>query len=506
MSSIPGKTWTLPSGCPELADQLRSWLLANGGLQDAEIRSPHELWRIRYSDATFTFYKSGKLFATGSNDGAVAEAHRHIDSLVGSRFVPPSRPFLVGFDETGKGEVLGHLVLVGVAFPKGLFPDLELTVGSADSKTRHTFEYWDEIYSRIAKYQHQGLRYHVENIPPWHVDRYNLNTLLDLTYQRMLLGFSRKLELKQSRMVLDDYGIGPSLRRYLRALEVGGAEVVTTSHADDIYLESRVASLISKRYQQRSLRYIAKASNYSFEGVPLGSGNAGDTATLKWLNTWHATGRPWPWFVRRSFKTVQSIDGSGRPTRKIKPPLNDHLLSPNYKRAFEQGENDVRQLSVVCSHCGTTAKSVRLVVKGDATIGLCAHCKAPLPELALTLRYYCGRVLPDANVIIGAWISKDLSRHERFFENFTILLHPVVARESDNRGGKKELQRLGEFSSLGRIRLENVDSLVDPVTVDNFGRDEVIRQAAVRENAILLTGDNGMKGAAQSLGLFVIEV
>jgi hypothetical protein len=121
------------------------------------------------------------------------------------------------------------------------------------------------------------------------------------------------------------------------------------------------------------------------------------------------------------------------------------------------------------------------------------------------LRYYCGRLLPDSSVITRGFLSKDLEA-AKFFENSTILLHPVTKKESDNPGGKKELERLGRFASIGRIKLEETASLLDPNKLDNISRDEAIQLGSAQHRAILVTADNGMKGSAQAKGLFVLEV
>jgi len=149
MKSVSNRKWTLLQQEPPVDARIKTWLLENGGKEDLKITNPSEAWRIKYSDATFTFHKKGTLFVTESNDGALLEAHKFIDSLVGSKFVPPTREALVGFDETGKGEVLGHVVLVGVAVPSGLYNELESVIGVADSKVKHTLGYWDELKREV---------------------------------------------------------------------------------------------------------------------------------------------------------------------------------------------------------------------------------------------------------------------------------------------------------------------------------------------------------------------
>ena len=126
--------------------------------------------------------------------------------------------------------------------------------------------------------------------------------------------------------------------------------------------------------------------------------------------------------------------------------------------------------------------------------------------MQLTLQYYCSQILPDNSVIGRCFISKDLEG-TRFFENFTFLLHPVVKYESDqNKRTKKEIERLGYFAAIGRIRLEEINLLINPQNMESNQRDESILEGGKQNNAIIMTADNHMKGIAQSKGIFIIEI
>ncbi|MEM2822137.1 MAG: ribonuclease HII, partial [Candidatus Pacearchaeota archaeon] len=96
------------------ARKIKSYLLENGG-EEEKVISTYEVWRIKFSDSTFTYYKNGTLYATpsNSNDSAVLKAWEYIDSIVIS-YVAPTKDFLIGLDETGKGEVIGHTILTGI--------------------------------------------------------------------------------------------------------------------------------------------------------------------------------------------------------------------------------------------------------------------------------------------------------------------------------------------------------------------------------------------------------
>jgi ribonuclease HII len=143
----------------------------------------------------------------------------------------------------------------------------------------------------------------------------------------------------------------------------------------------------------------------------------------------------------------------------------------------------------------------------EQTTGRCVKCNKPIKDLNFTLRYYCGALLPDSNIIIGGLLGKDLERpNSNFFEGFTILLHPIVKRECDTRGGKRELDRLAKFAAIGRIRLEEIQEAGKLEGLNRFERDEKIMESASKFNAILITGDGAMKAFAQAKGLFCLYV
>jgi ribonuclease HIII len=125
---MPGRTWKTIEN--PVSEEIKLYLLDNGGTED-EVKSLHEVWRVKFSDSTFTYYKTGSLYSTPSNsaDPAVFNAWKKINSMVKSTYVLPSKDFLIGFDETGKGEVIGHMVLTGVVFPQEIFEKINWMVG-----------------------------------------------------------------------------------------------------------------------------------------------------------------------------------------------------------------------------------------------------------------------------------------------------------------------------------------------------------------------------------------
>lgn len=291
----------------DLAARIRSWLMGQGG-ENEKVTGAHELWRVRQGGAKWTYYTTGTLYVTDSDDPALLEAQRHVDRLTGGRFVAPSRDFLIGLDETGKGELFGPVVLAAAVLPRALFQQIEEIIGVADTKVRHDPRYWEELFGRMEFYRPQGLDWATASIPPEEFDRVSVNRLLDREYRKLLVQVTGRIDAHSSRVVLDDYGAGSALRLHLQELAALGVEVVRVHRADDRYLECRVASLVAKREQQRTLEAIRRDKQFQLEGHPLGSGNAGDAKTLAWLRAWRQSGRPWPWFVKQSFRTVREIE------------------------------------------------------------------------------------------------------------------------------------------------------------------------------------------------------
>ncbi|KXA99730.1 hypothetical protein AKJ42_02635, partial [candidate division MSBL1 archaeon SCGC-AAA261C02] len=494
------------------ADKIRSQLLGNGGIEQ-DVGTENEKWRIKFSDANFTYYKNGTLYCTpsSSKDPSVFREWDYIDSLVPPLYADPTREFLIGFDETGKGEVIGHMVLTGVIFPNQIFKKIEKLLGSADTKKRHRFEYWDGIFQGLDRFRGSGFYEITEKVPPWQIDKYNLNKMMDVTYQRILNTFFRKTEISQCRIVLDDYGIGSTLKRFLRFLKNQSAEVIVTSYAEEEYLEAKTAALISKRTREAVIKAINENPKFQVNGLSVGSGNAGDPKTIRWLERWHGSGKQWPWFVKKSFKTVREIEGKTGKARKRTPPIREDLLSEEFLEEFNRGNLSIESLSLVCPDCGAIAKTATFAIfsKDGRNISelKCSSCGELIRNANFTLRYYCNCILPDSSAIQRNLISKDLDASQ-FFEGFTVVLTPTVREECDGTSrGKTEFDKLSKYSQKGRIELESPGKLEElPKDISSEAKDERIIDKCIENNAILITGDKSMRTFAEGKDVFTIFI
>jgi len=509
---IKNKTWKNFS--EENATEIKKNLLEVGGIEK-EAKGNAEVWKIKISDSVFTYYlskKGGTLYCNGSrsSDPVIQRIYEKIDNLIGGVFEAPTKQYLIGLDESGKGELVGHIILSGVLFPASISENIERIIGAADTKHKRSFEFWDEIFRNLDNQKRNGLIFLIEKIPPWIVDRYNINKIIDVTYQRILNEFLRKIkDFKNVRIVLDDYGVGDTLNRFLRFLSQNDAEVVVSHQADEKYLEAKAASLISKREREAVIKAINENNEFEINDFKVGSGNAGNPETIKWLKEWKKSGKDWPWFIKKSFKTIRELDKKPK-KRKAIPPLNENLLSKKFIDEFNNGRLSIGSLSVVCPFCGSVLKSVKFVIFSQngrkfSTIK-CDNCDKLIQDVDFTLRYFCGYILPDSNAISRHVITNDLNS-QRFFADFKILLSSVVRKEVDGtKTGKRELETLRQFHNKGRIKLVNVGEVIDIFDMESAEKDEIIIKHCLENNAILISGDKSMIAFAVSRNIFVIDI
>jgi ribonuclease HII len=448
MKAITSRKWQALQ--PELAERVLQLLRARGGRPEPATNS-FERWRVRLRGAVWIYYRTGTLFVTESDDPAALEIQREVDELLGGRYATPTRPWLVGCDEAGKGELFGPVVTAAVVLAAERFRELEELIGVADTKAGYAAAFWDELGRRLNAARGEGFDWEVGLIPPQDVDRFNLNRLLDAAYHRLLVLLGRRMDWAQTRLVLDDYRAGPTLKQLLDRLTARGLEAVCRVHADEQYLECRLAALVARLEQQRILRALAAHAGSVSGGRGLGSGNAGDPVTLQWLERWLNSGRPLPWFVRRSFRTVAERIGAAS-VKQADGPVNESLVAHEYLEAFRQGRLELEKLEVLCAGCGRFVQQIRLERREGFAVGVCAVCGQALPGLAQILRYLCGRVFAagGGRRRVVSWLVEELGSEEPFFAGFTI----VLDRQSLRALPAATRQRLERLAEQGRMGLE----------------------------------------------------
>ncbi len=490
-----GKKWTIPS---EKQDEVKQLILSYGAVEKDVSKNQYQVWRLAVGKSNFDLFTSGTLYNNQATSGEVLELREKLSDFSSSNFLDTEKEIKIGLDETGKGELFGHEFLCGVAFPRSLTKEIDETIGVADTKSRKTFEYWDKLFSDFDLLQGRGLRFITKTIPPWHIDLYNTNKIMDVVYKKIIADLVRDLPLEQTSIVIDNYQLDDNLRYFLRGLEKNGAIVKIEEKADDRFLEAKLASAIAKRNREKMMKGINE--RFKIAGQQPGSGNLTDPDTQNWIKKWKESGQEWPWFVKKSVSTIWKLDGKIGKVKKIDPPIRHELIEKNAKKLFEEGKLSVSSLRISCPHCGSELNAVKLTP--DATMrleGRCISCNKVITDLNTTLFYYNGYILPDSSAILSGTLSKDLHKG-KFFENFTVLLHPRMLEECDNPGGKAELGKISDIANTGRI---NQITLQDVIDYDTKADDEIVNSAK-KNNAIILTKDRGQYAKASGFDVFVL--
>ena len=446
-----GRTWKNQN--PTTYGKIKSRLLAIGGTE-TETKNQHELWRIKIADSVFIAFKTGTLYHTPSNSNSaeVITACQEIDATTGSGYIPPSRDYVIGLDETGKGEIAGPIVMTGVLFPRDLFEEFVRLVGPADTKKQHPFAYWAAIYNKLDRYGGKGFSFAAEIVSPKLIDEYNVNRLLDLFYQRIILNLLKSISTGNCRIVLDDYGAGEDLKK----LKGGDKnEILILPKAEDQFIEAKVASLVSKKIREGILENINQLPEFRFDKLSIGNGNISNPQTTSWLSKWHESDKPWPWFIKKSFKTVKELEEKqgikADYPDKIKkrfPNLRNDLLHPNFVQHFYERNSKLNLSAVKCGSCNKIQHTILFDLKQIT----CQSCSKPMDDLKLTLRFYCGSLIVDPGILKQKTVAKDLVSNA-FFENYRVIIPWTPSSKQDPQliEGDKELKR---NESLGRLDLE----------------------------------------------------
>ncbi|NIP61719.1 MAG: hypothetical protein GWN01_13575 [Nitrosopumilaceae archaeon] len=490
-----GKKWQISDS---ESDEVKDLILSYNATEDDTSKSPSEVWRLRIGKSVFTLYTSGTLFNNQATSTEVYELREKLDNFSTFSFIDTGKEIKIGLDETGKGELFGHEVLCGVRYPNSLSKEIEEIVGLADTKSRKSFEYWDDLFSEFDTLQGKGMAFVAQTIPPWHIDKYHTNKIMDIVYKKIISEITRDIPLDKTSIVIDDYRLEDNLNFFLNSMTKKGVQVEIAEKADEKYLEAKLASVLAKREREKMMRGINE--RFKIDGIVPGTGNLTDPNTQEWLRKWKTSGQEWPWFVKKSVKTIQTMDGKFTKVRKVDPPIRHDLLSNESKHLFDEGKLSSASLRLSCPECGTELKAVKLTPDQKNRLeGRCIECSKVISDLKTTLFYYNGNIVPDSSAILSGILSKDLTRG-KFFENFTILLTPRVLEECDNQGGKAELGRISDIANVGRIRQITLEDIID---YDIKADDEIVTLAR-KNNAIILTKDRGQYAKATGFDVFVL--
>jgi ribonuclease HII len=206
---------------------------------------------------------------------------------------------IAGVDDSGRGSVIGPLVIAGVLLDEN---DLQrLTeLGVKDSK-RLSRQRRENLYEEIKKL---ALKYHVIKLSPAEIDKVvrsgrKLHKLNRLEAQTM----AKVIETLQPDIAYVDASDVLAERYKYHIMEhlPFNVKIISEHKADVKYPVVSAASIIAKVERDKVISELtAKHGN-------MGCGYATDSKTLEFLEKWMRNFGSYPDFVRVSWKTVKRI-------------------------------------------------------------------------------------------------------------------------------------------------------------------------------------------------------
>jgi ribonuclease HIII len=218
---------------------LKSFILENS-LKNIEVTSEYELLRIKDDDIDIVVYKSGKLVHNGS------EASKKVIDLILKK--EDKYDYILGSDETGKGEWYGPLVVAATALKPEEIIELR-KLGVKDSKTikktsllklakdiikmnfeRHSIILPPKTYNKLySEFQKEGK---------------TLNDMMAWAHSKVIQQLLEKIEFKKAKIIIDKFDYEKTEYR-LRSIDQAKLEIIQKSGAES---ETPVAaaSIIAK--------------------------------------------------------------------------------------------------------------------------------------------------------------------------------------------------------------------------------------------------------------------
>jgi len=209
---------------------------------------------------------------------------------------------IAGVDDAGRGPVIGPLIIASVLLDENKVNEL-IKIGVKDSK---------KLSSSLRKNLFNVLKnllidYAFIKINPAQIDEvvkkgkklYRLNFLEAKAMAKAVLN----LKLKPEILYVDSSDINPERFAKQIANELPfKIKIISEHHADEKYPIVSAASIMAKVKRDEIIEKI-KAKYGDF-----GSGYPQDPKTLNFLKEWRRKNKEFPFFVRKSWKTVKKIE------------------------------------------------------------------------------------------------------------------------------------------------------------------------------------------------------
>ena len=224
----------------EELESLKGYIIKNQLKRDS-IKSEYELLRIKDGNISIIVYKSGKLVHNNSE-----ESKKVIREVLQSEM---KYDYMLGSDETGKGEWYGPLVACCVALEPHLLDAVRM-LGVRDSKSLKK----EQIMSLAQKLIELGIVFNSVVLLPETYNRMyeefkqedkSLNDLLAWTHSRAIKVTLDKLRFKSAKLVIDKFDVEKTYKR-LYTLDTNKIEIIQKSKGES-EIPVAAASILAKR-------------------------------------------------------------------------------------------------------------------------------------------------------------------------------------------------------------------------------------------------------------------
>lgn len=217
-------------------------------LKREDVKSPYELLRIKDHDISIIVYKSGKVV--------------HNDSLASKKIINSilkkdvKFDYILGSDETGKGEWFGPLVVVATAIHPDRIVELR-RLGVKDSKILNKNKII-KLASEIIKmdFERYSLSLSPETYNRMYKDFYNegknLNDMMAWAHSVAIQESLKKIEFSKAKVVIDKFDFQKTEYRLEKKIDKTNLKIIQKTGGES-EVPVAVASIIAKYLFERAV-------------------------------------------------------------------------------------------------------------------------------------------------------------------------------------------------------------------------------------------------------------
>lgn len=207
-----------------------------------------------------------------------------------------------GIDESGRGAMIGPLVIAGVVIDKSKEALLK-KLGVKDSK-KLTPKKREMLAEQIEKIAQDII---VLRVQPCKIDKFRgMGINLD-QIEAMKMAEILQVMTNANKIYVDGLSVNPKrfknkILEYMQNFDINGTELIVENYADETYIVVSAASIIAKVERDREIAEIKKKVNFDF-----GVGYSHDERTIKFVEGLIKSNKELPSYLRKSWVTTKML-------------------------------------------------------------------------------------------------------------------------------------------------------------------------------------------------------